>query len=487
MGNYSASPAADASSQADANSDGLNVYFDDVSIEFGEIGTLVGPDGRECVSMVFDLSQGGGIAKTATITDVTLTVRPLITQSLSGGDAQHRLALMEPNGQWDRPTSSALHQSNSGIVYGAPSRQATAASFRGRNEAGATIFDTSTAGSGFIFIDTSDAWPSWGCTFKLPANEVLWSLACDMSRRDAGSNKKVKLIIYELEGDGRHFAIKSHLKDTFYVPYNQLVLNIITEQIFTMGPFNPLAASASDRWLGVVVGGEILDDGTIRTTHRLRGMYVGSNDCSIYRDNTEGSMFKLSNVDSNDNSLNDIAYHFSSDIPHIYDGGNTNVLTTPFSRIWTDGNVLSSADATVAWTNGVDYKYGSLAGSNIFSGIVAELQAWLDSDNYDPDNGRHHIGIMLEPCDPDEETWPIASANITLTIGFTNRTLIHAGGGNRTRVEATFGVVVDRVRADMDERTRIFVADEARDRVRPIKEKTGGRVRAPESYVRSQT
>lgn len=477
--------------EPESNSATLNLAFDDLVVYMGDAGTLPGPDIRHALAFVFDLSSGGGIAKTATLTDVKITLTPNATLSLSGGDADHRFALMEPNGQWDRSTDSVLHQSTSGIVYGAPSRQATARSFRGKNEAGSTIFDTSTAAAGFTTFETSAAWPSWGCTFQLPANEILWDMYVDMARIDTGSASNIRLDVYELEGDGRHFAIKSLLASTRELPYSSLVLNTVTETAFTF--FGPgFAATTSDRWLAVVVAGDILDDGTIRTTHRLKSRYVTGTSCSSYRGSTEGSLFRVSDVAVNDNSLSDIAYIYSSDVPHIYASGTTTRLTTPYDRVRSGGSVLASSESTVSWTSGTPYNYGTPASGqmNVVTGCLVEFQSWLDSDDYDPDDGKHFLGLMLEPFDPDDELWEVAVASgvaCTLELTFRNDTVIHASGSHRARVAAAASSVRERVVSDVDERTRIFVADEARDRVRPTRDKAGGRVRAPESYLRSQT
>jgi hypothetical protein len=456
----------DGANWGSGNSGGINVTYDDVEIQMGDDGTLAGPDIRIQAAFVFDLSTSGGLPKGASISDVKVIVGAAGNLTLSGGDADHRMALMSSDGQWDRATSHALHKSNSGIVYGAPSVIATT-EFRGVDSDAVEVFDTVTAAIVYDTYTTSATRPSYGCTFKLPANKNISDIYPFLARADVGTSSEVTLAVYSLAGNARHYAIDELLGRTFRVPYNVLPA-VGAERIFHF--VDPIAATDADRWLAVVLEGEIFDDGTIKTNHRItyRDWYGSSP--AAYRGLTEGSMFLVSKDEANDNSLNGIARIKNPDVPHFMLSGVTTFYTTPFERHV--GNVLASSDSSVTYVDGTPYNYGSPASGqlNEVSGIVAEVQTWVDSAAFDPSTGKHFLGLMVSPFDPDDELWEIAGTGHGSIIP--------------CKLEITY-TNLSNVRSDSETRSRIFVATEVRDRVRPRKEETRARVRAPQSSARS--
>lgn len=409
--------------QSESSSVSLNLTFDDTTISHGDFSTIAGPDQRFGLGLIFDTSGGVGIPKNAVVTDVKLTLVPTTTLSATGGDAQHRIAFMASNGQWDRSPDNFLHYSVSGTVFGAPSRHLNG-SFRGEDAIGGVAFDTDTAGAGATDFNTSSDIPGFGCTFFLAKNIRVKSLWVEIGRADTGDNSLLDFEFYELDGFGRHFAIKSHLKTTLPILYSALPLATVTEKEFLFID-GGIVASTEDRWLGVVLGGNIFNDGSTETNHRIRYRTHAQIDGTIYRNNSDGSLFHASRSVTEDNSLSRIAYPLASDIPRLFEDSSTNVLTTPYQRYV--GNILAATDTTVAYVDGTPYNYGSPASGqmNVVTGIVAEFQAWIDSADFDPDNGKHFLGLMVEPLDPDDKMWDIAGdshatyAKPELTITFT--------------------------------------------------------------------
>ncbi len=438
-----------AAAETESGVDTLNVSFDDVTISMGDSGTLSGPEARHGLAFVFDLSSDGGFPKTATLTGVKISLTPTTTLSLSGGDADHRFALMAQNGGWDRATSHALHADNSGIVYGNPSRRDTIR-VRGHDViGGSVVFLTESAGAGHHTITTSSVCPTLGTTFRLPAGKTLQAVSFFMNRVDGTSSDSIKPILYELAGNGRHFAIERSLDYDISTgvsfsarAYSELpTVSTWTE----WGALVPLAATGSDRWFGLVLEGDWFTSGVSATTRRVSVLANSGNSDTIFRVATDGSFFTAGLKSSlvKDNSLSDIAFPYASDIPHIYGNNTTTLLTTPFQRHV--GNVLASTNQFISinWVDGTTYNYGTAAPGqmNVITGCLAEFQAWIDSDAYDPVTGKHFLGMMIEVLYPDDELWDAAGdghssyAKCTLTLTFEN-TSVSASASRASAVDA---------------------------------------------------
>lgn len=396
-----------AGGATDCNHDiSLNLGSGDIALFMGDNGTLAGPEERRSMAFIYDAAT---IPKNAIIEGVKLIIHPTESQSASGGDADHRFALLSPDGGWNRSSQSAIHASSIGsaplgLAFGVPALGIHMRA-KGFTSTGGAIFDINTAGAGFVDYATSILRPTLGSTFLQTASDIIKHIDVTMRRMDAESSDLLQLSVYMLNSNNRNAPVSSHLLSTPPMLYSVLS-EAYAQQRFTFidAGINP---TGSPRWLAFCITGDLVNQGLSINSRRFEFQGQDGDSDLAYRVATEGSAFSAAFSDV-PMSLSTVGYATGFDVPHIYTNNSTSLLTTPFQRHV--GNVLESSDESVSWISGTNYNYGSPSSGqlNELPGIVAELQAYIDSDAFEPVLGKSKIGFMVTVLDPNDLLWQSA-------------------------------------------------------------------------------
>lgn len=463
---------------------------------------------RECSMHSWHLGSpdtGLLIPKHAIIERVSLELDPEQSWSYTGLEATHRIALMAADGHWDRSRTQTLHQQQQ-VIDGPPgpsqyltsySAPSVASSIELYVDNASTEIAESITGGGAADLTTQAAemMQTFGCTVQIPANEVIAAIRLPLSKADTpGASLDLAAQIYSLDRDSREGVPSQKVQLSSAMRYVDLPTGSPVMQTFTVSPVIPAQSTA--RWIAILIEGPLFNPlHAVTGTHRLTFRAKYAADHSVYPVSSLGSMLHAStsgNVQW-ENSFHGYYYQTGA-VPMHYKHAVDAELVTPFARHF---------GATLNWdgvepftgTINVPISFGSDPSDEPLTGdIVAEVQAWIDSDDYDPSSGRYWVGMFFDQQGPVVSAYlsfksPLAYATKSpkLTVDWhENPTIVLADSMARSRVDAPASAAGIRVQAEPRAGERVSAQMEAMQRVRPDLAEASQRVRAPHSYARSE-
>lgn len=396
---------------------GLNATGDFTEILLGDDVPAtpgVEPDDRHSMIFTWDLSDPDTVPfndppvpKGAILSNSSLTLSPTrVTLEPFNDNSTFEFGLLAPDGHWNRPTTHPLHTNQSGITYSAPSHSATIR-MRASNAASPLYSDTMSDQTGSTVLTTNTgALPylhTFGCTMRIPAHQSIDSITVNLCRPVAGGLSAVdmRLNVYSLFESGRHYALEKLEGSSDLFPYLSLVqsadpaANTVT---FTFS--TPIPAQAYERWVGVMIEGPWFSE-TYRTTHLITVQYRVGTSQSAYLAGTDGSLMYATTKASHQvsNALWPY-YYLHNDVPALYPQASAVRLDTPYRRYFDTPLVNTNSGP---WS--IQLSYGHSGHTHNVTGWLALMQAWLNSDYFDPENGKSWIGMILEVQNPSNLLW----------------------------------------------------------------------------------
>lgn len=397
-----------------------NLFGDYIELYWGDGSkTPVGSDTRRSVVMSFDIGNpdtGTVITKGATIDDVRFEFVPSQTRSaVLAPNNSWRMALIASDGYWDRSTSHHLYALNGSGIHIGPSDIGRTIDLRVKNSASTEIADAMTDDTGWASFSTGGFVPATatiGSTIEIPADEDIKTVSLTLNRFDVTPpipDTTLIAVVYELWRNGRNYAVDHVIGTSDPINYSDLVQNLVATNTVDFTFDTPIPASTETRWVGVILEGTRLDAEALSSVQRL--VYKGRDNTASpigYLSGTAGSLIfatKQAIYLTWQNSFYESAYLARDSVPFIYPANSTTKITTPYQRYF--GNVMGK-DITNIVLN-VTESIGSTGSGaeNIVSGMEDEVQAWFDSEWYDPDIGRTWIGLLLEIFNPNNLYWLI--------------------------------------------------------------------------------
>jgi len=352
--------------------------------------------------------SGTSIPKTAIIDGVKIEVVPDVTNA---ADLETRtefgFAFMRPDGHWDRSREHPLHQQQGAASYGPPLVSSSIV-FQVFNEnttiIAGTIGPTASGGNMATFTsDGEDFNQTFGTTIQIPANEQIASVGIELGRNDSpGTNPDVRVNLYSLTKNERYQSLDTLIATSDAIPYLSLPTTASgnsLEQIFTFDPV--IAAESEDRWVGFMIEGEWFDPDNA-SSHRILVNRTWLNQHP--KDDTFGSFMVASKVPAVQFENSFVGYYeFPRDVPGIWRNvGPVWELVVPMERRLGDIFIYDFdevEDNDLTWNAGEPVSFGTMeygATVGLTNDIVAGLQAYIDSDDYDPRIGRVWLGLMFD-------------------------------------------------------------------------------------------
>lgn len=387
----------------------------------------VEPDDRQSIVLTWNLAESNmdpssdaAYEKDAALNNSSLLFTPSRTTAEPVNDnSTFAFAMLAPDGHWDRPTTHPLHTNQSGKCYSAPAISAT---IRARaNNSGLTgnVADTMSDQTGAVaFTTNTGAYPyyqTFGTTMRIPANEEIDSVDIQLSRPTGSSpaaNPGIQLKLYSLAGNARHYAPDILQATSNAVPYLDLTQSAsaaATPERFTFPTQIP--AQSSERWVAVILEGPWFQE-TYRVTHPVTVLQRTSIVQDAYMSGTDGSFIFATTrgINQKDNGFWPY-YNWHTDVPGLYPQASTTPLTTPYQRHF--GTPISNASSG-GWFTSVALSYGDSGHTHDVVGWNEMLQAYLDSDNFDPSQGKTWVGMIIEVTNPTNLLWGMSGSQAVL-------------------------------------------------------------------------
>ena len=383
----------------------------------------VEPDERHSIILTWNLaeinmdpSSDAAYEKGAALNNSSLLFTPSRTTAEPVNDnSTFEFAMLAPDGHWDRPTTHPLHTNQSGKSYSAPAISAT---IRARaNNSGLTgnVADTMSDQTGAVaFTTNTGAYPyyqTFGTTMRIPANEEIDSVDIQLSRPTGSSpaaNPGIQLKLYSLAGNARHYAPDVLQATSNVVPYLDLTQSAsaaATPKRFTFPTQIP--AQSSERWVAVILEGSWFQE-TYRVTHPVTVLQRTANVQDAYMSGTDGSLIFATTrgLNQKDNGLWPY-YNWHIDIPCLYPEASTTPLTTPYQRHF--GTPISNASSG-GWLTSFALSYGDSGHTHDVVGWNEMINAYLESDNFDPSQGKTWVGMIIEVTNPTNLLWGMSGS-----------------------------------------------------------------------------
>ncbi len=468
------------------------------TLNMGDLAKGGGSDDRRSMLHTWDLASpdagSAPIPKHAIIDSATVDWTAAGTSVAADDQATHALALMAPDGHWDRGSQHPLQYANgAGVTWSAPSISSTI-KMMARSLTN-LLYDTmpTTTGSTAFNNSAETAYQGLGSTLYLPPGENMLFCVIPMYRREQyfPDNPTIKLKAWSLCGDGRHYALDEVIGESLEKNYGDLAyFGWGGSPIFQFSP--AIDPTASGRWIGITIEGGILD-WDMQGYRTIAVKHLSNPDQDSYYGDTGGSMI-TGTVDPAlrwDNAL-PLGYQTMNDAPALYPAGSSTVLTTPYQRHFGDVMVTARCDP---WTSAERKSYGSptSGADEIFAALATNIQAFIASEHYSPATGRSRAGLLMEVPTAEFAVWNASGPGhptrtpFQLTLEWhPNETAVRAESRSRQRVAAAGSRASDRVQCDPDARERVFAAADCRQRVRAADAEATQRVRAPYSNARSE-
>ncbi len=464
-------------------------------LEMGDSTKSGGSDARRSTYHSWDLNDptaGLAIPKHAVLDEAYIEFVPTQANGADLDDQNftHVMALMYADGTWNRSPQNELHQAQGGAYYYGPSQTDTLR-FRILNSGGFEIGDTmpDTTGQVWFANGGTPEFQGLGTTIVVPAGQELKTVRVEMSRLDAPLPSAPTLTVkaYELSGLGRQYALDTLIASSEPVAYSSLALDPASSDIdFTFATAIP--AQASGRFIGIMIEGEIFDPAwyNIQRYKLRRRIHISQ---ISYLSGTAGSLINAdpSTDITNANSL--VAYKTELCVPCLFPISSPTLIQTPYARFF--GLAMQKTECG-PWNTGVPKTYGSAVADEEFSGFVANIQSWFDSDHYSPLQGKTWIGLMIDIAAAENAVWRTGgpahefAAPYKLVLDWHPRlSAARSDARARMRVVAGASRMLGRVSSQADARERVSARTEARVRVRPAQSRALLRVRAPASNARA--
>ena len=410
-------------------------------IRIGDVVKFINNDSRQSAFLTFDMgnpSVGLAIPKACTITKVTYTLTPSITSTTDvTGNDRWAMAHAASDGYWDRGNLHPLSVNVSGTQYGPPGFSSCLADVA-VYDAGINLIaitnlastNPTKAVSTTSFFNLGE-YQTFGSTFQLfNANTEISYVNVKMNKRfsnptappDVGLHMKV----FELHKNGRQYSLGAHIGTSATKQWSSLTrqnTNTSTLAHTTESwVFSPALPSYPEpTWLAFVIEGDWFDESYIPSykivfNTRIEQRQTAGNQPTTYMPGSNGSLFWASNkaASLNYNALQDY-YEYTVDLPYIYPPLATTPVTAPYQRYF--GSIMqldgTEGDGQIkTWTIDTPYKLQSgpdVSGNNGISAFgdapVTNMQAWIDSDDYDPVTQKTWTGLLLGIQDIDNHTW----------------------------------------------------------------------------------
>lgn len=410
-------------------------------IQIGDPVKLILNDSRRSAFLTFDMgdpSVGLAIPKSATITNVKYKITPSrdSTVDTTGNDIWS-MAHAASDGYWDRGNLHPLSVNVSGNQYGPANFSQCLVDTTIYNSAldliGITNLqstDPSVGVSTTSFFNLGE-YQTFGTTFQLfLANEEIKYINIKMNKRfsnptappDVGLNMKV----YELHKDGRQYSLGAHLGTSDTKQWSALTRqntnsNTLAHTTETWTFSTPIPSYDTTRWLAFVIEGDwfaasYIPSYKIVFNTRIEQRQTTGNQPFEYMPGSNGSLIWASNnpASLNYNGLQDY-YEYNADLPCIYPPLDTTPITEPYQRYF--GTIMqldgSSGNGQIKnWTQDVPHYLQSgpdVSGDNGISAFgdapVTNLQAWIDSDDYDPAAEKTWTGLIIGIQNIDNHSW----------------------------------------------------------------------------------
>jgi len=410
-------------------------------IQVGDPEKLINNDSRQSAIITYDLgnpSVGLAIPKSAIITKVTYTLTPSFT-SLDDATANDRwsMAHAASDGYWDRGNLHPLSVNVSGVQYGPPGFSSCVTDVTGYNSdldliatTNVQNTDPARAASTTGFFNLGE-YMTIGSTFQLfLANESLKYLNICMNQRFSNpsplSNVEMHIKVFECHKNGRQFSVGEHIGTSDSKGYNDLTKqNTSTSTLchtIETWTFSPaIQVYPTTQWLAFVLEGDwfhpdYIANYKIAFNTRKEQSQTSGNQPMEYMPGSNGSQIWASSkpASQNYNALQDY-YEYTVDLPFVYPPIDTTPVTSPYQRYF--GTIMqldgTEGDGQIkTWTLDTPHYLQSgpdVSGNNGISAFgdapVTNMQAWIDSDDYDPVTEKTWTGLILGIQDLDNHSW----------------------------------------------------------------------------------
>lgn len=360
-----------------------------------------------------DPNTGDPIPKLAVIDRVSVEIVPDRNHSYTGLEATTRLALMAADGHWDRSRTSSLHLRVQEIddnpvespwITGYSSAVQSATVELYVDNASEQIAETVTDNSQYsdLVTHTAFVYQTYGNNVLIPAGEEIHAIRMPLGRFDNPlGDAGMQLQLYSLNRNHRDGVPeqKGPISDT--IMYRSMTQGSTTEQTFTFSP--PVPAQSEDRYIGVLLEGPIFNP-ILATTQTVRVIFRHFRRLLQETYALGGTASMLYATTSVEHSRWENSFHgFYVDgvqAPVLYKNASQQPLELPFPRY--TGNIMGwDGVEPLVFTNNVPIAFGSDPADEPLTGdIVAEMQAWIDGADYDPDTGRYWVGMFMDQLGP---------------------------------------------------------------------------------------
>ncbi len=353
--------------------------------------------------------SGTAIPKNAIIDGVQIEV---VASGVSTGvdRTDFGFAFTRPDGHWDRSREHPLHQQQGAASYGPPGPLGTMIC-QAYNENTASVAHTlGPARSGIVndFVSNDEDYiQTFGSSIQIPGGEQIGSFGVELARADTpGTNPEVRVSMYSLTKNTRLHALDERIATSAPISYLDLPTTASgneLEQIFSFSPAIP--AEVDTRWVAFVIEGDWFAPDNA-STHRITVRFVQHQFHNFLLGDTFGSLMIASTVPAVQFENSFVGYYRNPrEIPVIWEstGGSLEFGRGAPLLSWRVSDIFTFDEGDehdeFIWIDGRPISWGNIeygAQLSLTGDIVAGLQGYIDSVEYDPEVGRVWISIMWD-------------------------------------------------------------------------------------------